>query len=82
MPRIEFGVVLFSLITLFVVFLLVFCIVRKVHIPPLPFWVITLDLCLVSIPLAILGYENGVWMCLALACVMFSVGFIATIRKK
>lgn len=82
MPRLEFGVVLLSSIALLVVFLLVFCIVRKMHVPSLPFWVLALGLCVVSVPLAILGYENGVWACLTLSCVAFVLGFIVTIRKE
>lgn len=82
MFRLELGFVCVGIMILLATAFVVTCIVRKMRVTPTSFWVLALGLCLAAAPLAVLGYENAVLVCLTLACVAFFAGFVATIRKK
>ncbi len=82
MTRLDYGWLLLCGIILLMIGLVLWMTACKFRVPPQPFWVLTLGLCIVSATLAVLGYENGVWVCLVSACVAFAIGCIATARKE
>ena len=73
----------------FCVFLLIslgviVCFVRKIPVPPQPFWVLTLSLCIIMVAMAAARYkdEYGYFICALGASVSFTIGFLASIRKE
>ena len=82
MPRFESGFLFVGSVFLLIAVVLAVCLVRRLRIPPQPFWVLTLSCCIASIPLAIQGCDQEIGICFALALVAFAIGFIASIRKE
>ena len=60
------------------------CFIRKIPVPPQPFWVLTLSLCIIMVAMAVARYDDeyGYFICALGASVSFMVGFLASIRKE